>query len=126
MYRRYHSNLGSLTSEEEFQCAAKGAIPLNSKSSNEWALRNLHIKSRNSNSNEKVPEDLLSCPNAEVVCKWLYLCARDAKGECRTIPTCTNALYVIVFLPLLEYNAHLIWKLLNATQLCNIWHEKSL
>ena len=32
---------GPLTSEEDFRCAAKGVIPLNTKSSNEWALRNL-------------------------------------------------------------------------------------
>ena len=30
-----------LTSEEDFRCAAKGVIPLNIKSLNEWALQNL-------------------------------------------------------------------------------------
>ena len=57
-----------LTSEEDFRCTAKSVIPLTTKS---WALCSLHnwMESRNSNRNEKVPEDLLSCPDVEVVCK---------------------------------------------------------
>ena len=36
------SKLWQKVSKEDSQCAAKGVIPLNIKSSKEWALRNLH------------------------------------------------------------------------------------
>jgi hypothetical protein len=58
-------------SEEESLLAAKGVVPLNTKVTNEWALRNLRtwMETRNNNCAEKVPNDLLSCDDAEVVCK---------------------------------------------------------
>ena len=71
-----------LMSEEDFQCA-KGVILLNTKSSSKWALHDLHdwMDSWNSNSNENVPEDILSCPDAEVVCKWLCLFVQETRKE---------------------------------------------
>ena len=36
------SKLRQKVSKEDFQCAAKGVIPLNVKSSKKWALHNLH------------------------------------------------------------------------------------
>ena len=58
-------------------------IPLNLKSSNEWAFHNRHnwMESGNSNSDEKVLKDLLSCPYAEVVCKWLCLFVQETQKE---------------------------------------------
>ena len=69
-----------LTSEEDFRCAAKGVIPLNPKSSTKWTLCNL-MTSRNSNRDDKVPENLLPCPDAEVVCKWLCLFVQEMQKQ---------------------------------------------
>ena len=62
---------GPVTSEEDFRCDAKGVIPLYPKSSNKWALYNL-MKSRNRD--EKVPENLLPCPDA--ASGYVSLCKR--------------------------------------------------
>ena len=82
--RKPPQQFGPPTSKEDVQSAAKGVIPLNTKCSNAWALGNLRswMETGNSNSDEKVPEDLLSCPEAEVVCKWL----------CRFVHESTNIL----------------------------------
>ena len=85
-------------------------ILLNTKSSHAWALHNLHnwIESRNSNSDEKVTEDLLSCPDAEVVCKWLCLqvlsvyvslCMRHKKRMANGL-ACHNLLSAVCCLPM--------------------------
>ena len=74
-----------LTSEEDLRSAVKGITPLNTQCLNKWALHNLRswMDSRNSLSNddEKVPEDLLSSPDAEVVCKWLCLFVQEMRKE---------------------------------------------
>ena len=82
-YGSCHNDFVPPTSEEDMQSATKGAIPLNMKCSNAWAVGNLHswMKNRNSNSDEKVPVDLLSCPEAEVVCKWLCRSVHETRKE---------------------------------------------
>ena len=81
--RKPPQRFGPLTSEEDVQSAAKGVIPLNTKCSNAWALGNLRswMETRNSNSDEKVPEDLLSCSEAEVVCKWLCCFVHETQKD---------------------------------------------
>ena len=63
--------------------AAKGVVPLNTKVTNEWALRNLRswMETRNNNCAEKVPNDILSCDDAEVVCKWLCRFVQETRKE---------------------------------------------
>lgn len=71
-------------STDEFKEAAKGVIPNNTKSSNEWAMRNLAAWSENRNSilpDDPVPKDLLSCTGAAVVCKWLCCYVQETKKE---------------------------------------------
>ena len=81
--RKPPQRFGPPTSEEDMQSAAKGVIPLNTKCFNALALGNLRswMETRNSNSDEKVPEDLLSCPEAEVVCKWLCRFVHETRKE---------------------------------------------
>ena len=81
--RKPPQRFGPPTSEEDVRSAAKGVIPLNTKCSNAWALGNLRswMETQNSNSDEKVPEDLLSCPEAEVVCKWLCRFVHETRKE---------------------------------------------
>ena len=56
-------------SEEESLSAAKGIVPVNTKATNEWALRNLRswMETRNNNCVETVPNDLLSCDDGSGV-----------------------------------------------------------
>ena len=70
--RQDSSKRFSVVSEEDFVLGCQGVVPANTKSSNEWAMRNLKewMDSRSS-SEESVPEDLLSCSDSTVVCKWL-------------------------------------------------------
>ena len=71
--------------KEELISAVKGIMPLNTKFSNEWALCNLHAWMENhkgdSKGDGKVPEDLLYCKNASVVCKWLCCFAQETGME---------------------------------------------
>ena len=72
-------------SKEDFQCAVKDVLLLNMKPLNEWALPNRHnwMESQKSNGtdDEKVTEDLLSCPGVEVVCKYLGLFVQETQKE---------------------------------------------
>ena len=69
---------------EEVKEAAKGVVPANTKSSNEWALKNLRawVSYRNARmSDEAVPDDLLVCEDADILCTWMCcfvqeMCAR--------------------------------------------------
>ena len=59
---------------EEIKEVAKGVVPANTKSSNEWALKNLRawISDRNTRmSDEAVPADLFACEDADILCKWM-------------------------------------------------------
>ena len=56
-------------------------MPLNTRNSNDWALKNLRnwMEFRNKeHPDDLVPEDLLSCADAPTVCKWLCRFVRDA------------------------------------------------
>ena len=66
------ANRFSFVSDEEASTASKGVVPVNTESTNKWALKNLEewMEIR-SVSNEPVPCDLLSCSDASLVCKWL-------------------------------------------------------
>ena len=69
-------------SEDESLLAAKGVVPLNMKVTNEWTLRNLRSWMETCNiSVETVSDDLLSCDDAEVVCKWLCRFVQEARKE---------------------------------------------
>ena len=62
----------SLMTDEEAWTASKGVVPANTKSTNKWALKNLEEwMEMRKKSDEPVPDDLLSCCDAHVVCKWL-------------------------------------------------------
>ena len=82
------------TAAKSLRFAAKGIILFNTKSLNNWALHNQHSWMKGRNSNEDVPEDLLSCPDVESVCKWLCLFVRRHKREWQMIPTCKNLLSI--------------------------------
>ena len=59
---------------EEIKEGAKGVVPANTKSSNNWALKNLcaWISDRNTRmSDEAVPADLFACEDADILCKWM-------------------------------------------------------
>ena len=56
----------------------------NTKSINEWALRNLSAWMENRNiliPDDPVPSDLLSCADASVLCKWLCCFVQETKKE---------------------------------------------
>lgn len=60
--------------DKELEDAAKGVIPTNTKCANDWALRNLRAWTENRNlllPEDPVPDDLLSCTDASVLCRWL-------------------------------------------------------
>ena len=61
----------SLVNDEESSLACQGVVPSNTKNSNDWPMRNLRewIQVR-AGTDEPVPEALLSCPDATIVCKW--------------------------------------------------------
>ena len=80
--RKPPQRFGPPTSEEDVRSAAKGVIPLITKCSNAWALGNLcsWMETRNSNSDEKVPEDLLSCRKLRLSASgYVALCMRHEK-----------------------------------------------
>ena len=57
---------------EQLEDAAKGVVPINTKSINEWALRNLNAWMENRNiliPDDPVPSNLLSCAQ-ETKKKW--------------------------------------------------------
>ena len=63
---------GTPISPRSVKKAAKGVVPENTKLSNNWAVRNLMawVLFRNSTCPEDpVPEDLLSCSDADIICK---------------------------------------------------------
>ena len=69
---------------EEIKEAAKGVMPANTKSSNEWALKNLRawISDRNTRmSDEAVPADLLACEDADILCKWMCCFVQETRKE---------------------------------------------
>ena len=75
---------GKPVDDQELAEAAKGVTPLNTKQCNDWALRNLSswIASRNeANPSSPVPEDLLSCTDASIVCKWLCCFVQETRKE---------------------------------------------
>ena len=62
----------SFANEEEVEAASKGVIPDNTTKNNRWAENNFvqWMKAREA-SDDPVPEDLLSCNDPAIVCKWL-------------------------------------------------------
>ena len=69
---------------EDLAVAAKGVVPVNTKNSTEWALRNLNnwMEDRNRKvPGDKVPRDLLSVVDAEVLCKWLCCFVQETRKE---------------------------------------------
>ena len=63
---------------------AKGVVPANTKSSNEWALKNLRawVSDRNARmSDEAVPDDLLACEDADILCTWVCRFAQETRKE---------------------------------------------
>jgi hypothetical protein len=71
-------------SAEELKKAAEGVIPVNTQSSNEWALRNFRawVEHRNTAAPEDpVPPNLLSCSDATILCKWVCSYVQETKKE---------------------------------------------
>ena len=69
---------------EEVKEAAKGVVPANTKSSNEWALKNLRawVSDRNARmSDEAVPDDLLACEDADILCTWMCCFVQETRKE---------------------------------------------
>ena len=83
--RRTNSERFSVpVTEEEAKLAAKGVTPINTTVANEWAVRNFVAWMKNRNSltpNDPVPEDLLSCSNKIVLCKWLCRYVQETRKE---------------------------------------------
>ena len=71
-------------SPEELKKAAQGVTPVNTQSSNDWALRNFRawMEHRNTTApDDPVPPNLLSCFDAATLCKWLCCYVQETKKE---------------------------------------------
>ena len=81
--KKPEKRFGSFVTEEEQTVAAKGVVPLNTKIANDWAMKNLRqwMEHRNNSGEEKVPDDLLCCKDAERVCKWLCIFVQETQKE---------------------------------------------
>ena len=81
--KKPEKRFGSFVTEEEQTVAAKGVVPLNTKITNDWAMKNLRqwMEHRNNSGDEKVPDDLLCCKDAERVCKWLCIVVQETRKE---------------------------------------------
>lgn len=71
-------------SDVELMKAAEGVIPINTQSSNEWALRNFRAWMEHRNAavpDDPVPSNLLSSSDAATLCKWLCCYVQETKKE---------------------------------------------
>ena len=69
---------------EEIKEVAKGVVPANTKSSNEWALKILRAWISDCNtrmSDEAVPADRLACEDADILCKWMCCFVQEMRKE---------------------------------------------
>ena len=81
------SRFADPVSQEEIEIAAQGVVPDNTKCNNEWAANNFAewAKARTQKSPEEpVPDNLLSCLDEKLLCKWLFryvMETRQASGK---------------------------------------------
>ena len=71
-------------SADELKKAAEGVTPVNTQSSNEWALRNFHawVEHRTAAApDDPVPPNLLSSNDNTILCKWLCCYVQETKKE---------------------------------------------
>ena len=71
-------------SSEELKKAAQGVTPVNTQSSNDWALQNIRawMEHRNTTApDDPVPPNLLSCSDAATLYKWLCCYVQETKKE---------------------------------------------
>ena len=79
-----NGRFGTPVSPNSRKKAAEGVVPVNTTLSNSWAVKNLNswIHFRNTiRPDDLAPEDLLSCGDAQVVCKWLCCFVQETKKE---------------------------------------------
>ena len=77
------NRFGACVTEEQQSIAAKGVVPANAKVANDWALRNLwqwmdHCRHCGE---EQVPDDLLLCKDADLVCRWMCIFVQETRKE---------------------------------------------
>ncbi len=72
-----------LVVDETMRIAKQGVVPSNTRSSNQWALKNFNAwtVTRNARNSEQVPDDLLESHDAKLVCKWLCYYVQETRKE---------------------------------------------
>ncbi len=72
-----------LVDDATMKIAKQGVVPSNTRSSNQWALKNFEawMTTRNARNSEQVPHDLLQSHDAKVVCKWLCYYIQETRKE---------------------------------------------
>ena len=77
------NRFGACVIKEQQSIAAKGVVPVNTKVANDWALRNLRQWKDlcRSFGEEQVPDDLLLCKDADLVCRWMCIFVQETRKK---------------------------------------------